>query len=323
MSKFFQTGKNEVRFTERCDTNNSCQNNAQCYLNVGRDLCLCAPGYTGAVCDQQIDECLSSPCQHGGICWDQLNNYTCDCSNLFFSGPNCEIGNVEILECQREIHFVFFSANDDPTRSQRSAAFWSVFGVVCGLVVLLTLSDLPWDEIARVIGCPWYRLKCCSNHDEDDESDINRIPSADSERNLLANQVIVSNNSSSKGINYQVMNTVWNPDQLRTENPTHLEYIDSQPSLPDQKTTPNNALIQSFAAVVLAKHKAKEIEDKRIYAVDIIESKEEAGKHRTPAETMVSWTQQLQEQLKQKSTRPTSGSSTKGLIQSEINNETE
>ena len=217
----------------------------------------------------------------------------------------------------------FFPASDDPTRSQRSAAFWSVFGVVCGLVVLLTLSDLPWDEIARVIGCPWYRLKCCSNHDEDDEIDINRIPSADSEHNLLANQVIVSNNASSRGINYQVMNTVWNPDQLGTENPTNPQYINSQPPLPEQQTTPNNALIQSFAAVVLAKHKAKEIEDKRVYAVDIIESKEEGGKRRTPAETMVSWTQQLQEQLKQKSTRPTSGSSTKGLIQSEINNETE
>lgn len=252
-----------------------------------------------------------------------MNNYTCDCSNLFFSGPNCEIGNVEIFACQEEIPF-FVAANDDPTRSQRSAAFWSVFGVVCGLVVLLTLSDLPWDEIARVIGCPWYRLKCCSNHDEDDEPEINRIPSADSAHNLLTNQVIVSNNSSSKGINYQVMNTVWNPDQLHTENPTNPQYINSPPSVPDQQTTPNNALIQSFAAVVLAKHKAKEIEDKRVYAVDIIEShKEEAEKHRTPAETMVSWTQQLQEQLKQKSTRPTSGSSTKGLIQSEIINETE
>ena len=38
---------------------------------------------------------------------------------------------------------------------------------------------------------------------------------------------------------------------------------------------------------------------------------------------MVPWTQQLQEQLKQKLTGPTSASSTKGLIQSEVINENE
>ena len=246
-----------------------------------------------------------------------MNNYTCNCSNLFFSGPNCEIGMFIESISRRHWFALFLLANDDPTRSQRSAAFWSVFGVVCGLVVLLTLSDLPWDEIARTLGCPWYRGKCCSNQDDDDEMENDR---ADSENNLLTSQVIVSNASSSRGINYPVMNTIWNPDHLSSETPTNPQNLTTQAPV-DQQTTPNNVLIQSFAAVVLAKQKAKEIEEKRVYAVDIIDSNDEPGKSKTAADTMVSWTQQLQEQLKQKSTRPTSASSTKELIQSEMINE--
>lgn len=213
----------------------------------------------------------------------------------------------------------FFVAEDDPTQSQRSAAFWSVFGVLCGLVVILTLSDLPWDEIASTIGCPWYRFKCCSNPDDDEEDvDANHFRPTNSlnQENNIVTQQIIKPNASSKAASYHVMNTVWNPEHLSNESPIHPQYNGYQS--PDQHTTPNNALIQSFGAVVLAKHKAKEIENKRVYAVDIIESNDEKAKSKSPAETMVSWTQQLQEQLKIKSSRPTSASSTKELIQSEI-----
>lgn len=78
--------------TEPCNGSNPCQNDATCYLNVGRESCICSSGFTGQYCDTDIDECLSSPCQHGGLCIDGRNNYSCDCSDLFFTGPNCEIG---------------------------------------------------------------------------------------------------------------------------------------------------------------------------------------------------------------------------------------
>ncbi|XP_041974709.1 protein crumbs [Aricia agestis] len=65
-------------------------------LNVpGTYECYCKPGYTGASCDQDIDECLSSPCKNGGTCQNLENNYECTCVNGF-EGKDC---SVNIDEC--------------------------------------------------------------------------------------------------------------------------------------------------------------------------------------------------------------------------------
>ncbi|CAF4043699.1 unnamed protein product [Rotaria magnacalcarata] len=130
------------------NTTNTCKNNATCYLNVGREICICAPGFTGQYCETDINECLSSPCLHGGDCTNSINNYTCNCSNIFYTGSNCEINRT------------------DPTENDRATAFWSVVGVVAGLVVILALSDLPWGDIIKIIGCSGCRSKsCCKYYD--------------------------------------------------------------------------------------------------------------------------------------------------------------
>ena len=40
----------------------------------------------------EIDECDSSPCQHGGTCSDEINQYTCTCAGTGYDGTNCETG---------------------------------------------------------------------------------------------------------------------------------------------------------------------------------------------------------------------------------------
>ena len=49
-----------------------------------------------------IDECATTPCQNGGSCTDEINDYTCNCVEGY-DGANCENGNsgVSFKICQR------------------------------------------------------------------------------------------------------------------------------------------------------------------------------------------------------------------------------
>lgn len=71
-------------------------NNGTCWVNNGRVLCTCQPGYEGILCEVLIDNCDSVPCQHGGGCTNQVNNYTCNCTE-YYTGRNCETGNNDKL----------------------------------------------------------------------------------------------------------------------------------------------------------------------------------------------------------------------------------
>lgn len=39
----------------------------------------CVAGYRGVNCSEEINECLSHPCQNGGTCIDLINTYKCSC----------------------------------------------------------------------------------------------------------------------------------------------------------------------------------------------------------------------------------------------------
>lgn len=52
-----------------CTHHKPCRNGATC-TNTGQGsyTCSCRPGYTGATCEDQVDECGPSPCRNGGSC---------------------------------------------------------------------------------------------------------------------------------------------------------------------------------------------------------------------------------------------------------------
>ncbi|XP_060582136.1 uncharacterized protein LOC132738608 isoform X2 [Ruditapes philippinarum] len=73
-----------------------CLNGGSCLAVHESDaICKCLPGYTGQVCETDIDECLSTPCQNGGTCLDKLNEYQCNCMPGY-TGADCE---TDIDEC--------------------------------------------------------------------------------------------------------------------------------------------------------------------------------------------------------------------------------
>ena len=53
-------------------------------------MCLFLSGIVGLNCDVNIDECISNPCQNGGECVDQVDNFKCICL-VGFSGHLCEV----------------------------------------------------------------------------------------------------------------------------------------------------------------------------------------------------------------------------------------
>ena len=121
--------------------------------------------------------------------------------------------------------------------------------------------------------------------------------------------------SGQKTTNYHVMNTVWDGDYPHNQTPTNIQYNGYRS--PDPKPTVNNAKVQSYVTLTQPKRNQRSLDDGRVYSVDMNEPTSPTSPTRKdPSETMVNWTQQLQEQLKRKNSRETSASSTKQLIHS-------
>jgi Golgi apparatus protein 1 len=78
-----------------CQTDNPCLNGGSCADLVNSFRCLCVPGFTGSLCQTNVDDCLTKPCSNGGQCHDLINDYRCTCKPGF-AGKDC---SSEVNEC--------------------------------------------------------------------------------------------------------------------------------------------------------------------------------------------------------------------------------
>lgn len=75
-------------------THNACLNGGTCAKCILKPIacCICAPGTTGKNCTD-INECVSLPCQNGGTCNNKIGRYECHCTS-FWWGTHCQ-NNVD------------------------------------------------------------------------------------------------------------------------------------------------------------------------------------------------------------------------------------
>lgn len=99
----------ELTVDECLNINCSCQNNGTCQpifssnsSSLDSDAatkftCSCLSGYSGKLCDSDIDECASemSPCMNGGECQNTFGSFTCSCQPGF-TDSRC---GMDINEC--------------------------------------------------------------------------------------------------------------------------------------------------------------------------------------------------------------------------------
>jgi len=76
---------------DECDPN-PCHNGGRCTDQVNNFSCMCMEGWTGRQCEADVPECDFSPCQNGGNCTELLGSFECVCPEEF-CGPDCGLPN--------------------------------------------------------------------------------------------------------------------------------------------------------------------------------------------------------------------------------------
>jgi Calcium-binding EGF domain/EGF-like domain len=74
-----------------------CKNAGTCINQPGSYLCVCVNGWTSSDCSVNIDDCASQPCYGGGTCVDRVGTYKCIC-------PPGKTGSLLVFMVDRFYH---------------------------------------------------------------------------------------------------------------------------------------------------------------------------------------------------------------------------
>lgn len=83
-------------------SNHRCLHGAKCSpsSNFLDFACTCTVGYTGRLCDEDVDECvMTSPCRNGATCRNTNGSYQCLCAKGY-EGRDCIINTDDCASCK-------------------------------------------------------------------------------------------------------------------------------------------------------------------------------------------------------------------------------
>uniref|UniRef100_A0A8C3R0R3 Sushi, von Willebrand factor type A, EGF and pentraxin domain-containing protein 1 n=1 Tax=Cyanoderma ruficeps TaxID=181631 RepID=A0A8C3R0R3_9PASS len=103
-----------------------CLNGAHCVDGKNSYSCTCAKGFTGLNCEVNINDCDSSPCLNQATCVDALNSYICKCPPGF-TGSRCETEQSSGFNLDFEVSGIYGYVMLDgvlPSLGDITCAFW-------------------------------------------------------------------------------------------------------------------------------------------------------------------------------------------------------
>ncbi|XP_032416757.1 EGF-like repeat and discoidin I-like domain-containing protein 3 isoform X2 [Xiphophorus hellerii] len=83
---------------------NPCRNDGSCEVIAptrrgdvfNEYICKCQPGFEGAHCQINVNDCAKDPCRNGGTCRDLDGDYTCQCPSPYV-GKQCQLRCITLL----------------------------------------------------------------------------------------------------------------------------------------------------------------------------------------------------------------------------------